>query len=336
MSNYLANIAARTINTAPPVRPRLRGRFDPVASPGDGAIDQSMVDRTFARAPVNEIEGPTPDVQRDASGGSAKLSIDRLKQEPSSSIPQPESEATDSRTTGVHVAETRPLPVPILNATIEAKPPPQSTSDRAYETARPGEPCFTAATSQPASPPIEVTTAIAKPRNEREAASTISKSLEPAQSVQQTQSLGTVELATRFDPQAHPHRSVSERVIEREIQTVVVRENPRHVDSQVQNAIDPPAHRAAATTDGKITAGETRPAPIVIQPRIEPLAPLRPERLSVHQPEQRVEPTVHVTIGRIEVRAVQQPSQPTAKPRATQPVMNLEDYLRRRNQGGAR
>jgi hypothetical protein len=45
------------------------------------------------------------------------------------------------------------------------------------------------------------------------------------------------------------------------------------------------------------------------------------------------EPTIQVTIGRIEVRATHQQA-PAARGRATSQVMGLEDYLRRRSQRG--
>lgn len=47
------------------------------------------------------------------------------------------------------------------------------------------------------------------------------------------------------------------------------------------------------------------------------------------------EPSVHVTIGRIEVRATSD-SKPVGRPRAASPVMSLEDYLHRRTQRGDR
>jgi hypothetical protein len=43
-------------------------------------------------------------------------------------------------------------------------------------------------------------------------------------------------------------------------------------------------------------------------------------------------PTVHVTIGRIEVRATPPPV-PPPKQRTTPPVMSLDDYLRQRDGG---
>ena len=47
------------------------------------------------------------------------------------------------------------------------------------------------------------------------------------------------------------------------------------------------------------------------------------------------EPSIHVTIGRIEVRASsERESKPVGRPRAASPVMSLEEYLHRRTQRG--
>jgi hypothetical protein len=80
--------------------------------------------------------------------------------------------------------------------------------------------------------------------------------------------------------------------------------------------------------------GDTKPPPVVVQTRIAPLVENGLD-FSLSRPGPQPQPTVRVTIGRIEVRAVAS-SQSPAKPRATQPVMNLDDYLRRRNQGSTR
>lgn len=46
-------------------------------------------------------------------------------------------------------------------------------------------------------------------------------------------------------------------------------------------------------------------------------------------------PTIHVTIGRVEVRAVATPV-PTTRPHATRQAMSLDEYLLQRNQGSRR
>ena len=76
------------------------------------------------------------------------------------------------------------------------------------------------------------------------------------------------------------------------------------------------------------------PPPVAVQTRIAPLVEKGLD-FSLSRPTPQPQPTVRVTIGRIEVRAVASSEAP-AKPRATAPVMNLDDYLRRRNQGSSR
>jgi hypothetical protein len=92
------------------------------------------------------------------------------------------------------------------------------------------------------------------------------------------------------------------------------------------------------------------PAPADIQPR--PHAPLTLDQLPINprsasmqsarrsippsaapQPATTAEPTIHVTIGRVEVRATPQPA-PAAKPTsAAAPTMSLDEYLRARDGG---
>ncbi len=44
-------------------------------------------------------------------------------------------------------------------------------------------------------------------------------------------------------------------------------------------------------------------------------------------------PTIQVTIGRIEVRAIPPPVAPTQRPRTLRPTLSLDDYLKQRNGG---
>jgi hypothetical protein len=65
-----------------------------------------------------------------------------------------------------------------------------------------------------------------------------------------------------------------------------------------------------------------------IVPTIRPLPPIAPLPPATATPA----PTVNVTIGRVEVRAVPPPAQQRAKPKPAT-VLNLEDYLRQRAKG---
>ena len=48
------------------------------------------------------------------------------------------------------------------------------------------------------------------------------------------------------------------------------------------------------------------------------------------------EPVIHVTIGRIEVRATPAPKAPARERPAARPAVDLEEYLRQRAQGERR
>jgi len=70
-----------------------------------------------------------------------------------------------------------------------------------------------------------------------------------------------------------------------------------------------------------------------------PVAPLGPTKRRAIQPDftlpaQSPEPSIHVTIGRIEIRAEREGSSPRKNERAASPVMGLEEYLRRKNTRG--
>jgi len=73
--------------------------------------------------------------------------------------------------------------------------------------------------------------------------------------------------------------------------------------------------------------------PIVARPRTS--IATRPPASTEPDNESRSQPTIHVTIGRIEVRAAQPPSQPQQR-RGGSSTMSLDDYLKKRSKGGGR
>jgi hypothetical protein len=56
--------------------------------------------------------------------------------------------------------------------------------------------------------------------------------------------------------------------------------------------------------------------------------------LEVTKPEPALEPVVHVSIDRIEVRAIAPAAPSIRSERSAQPAMSLKEYLRRRASGG--
>jgi hypothetical protein len=77
------------------------------------------------------------------------------------------------------------------------------------------------------------------------------------------------------------------------------------------------------------------PTTVIVQPHVtpyvEPKAPAPAEPTAAPKPT----PTIKVTIGRIEVRAIMPPAPPAprTKPARTGPTLSLEDYLKQRNEG---
>ncbi|HEV2844921.1 MAG TPA: hypothetical protein VG477_08755, partial [Thermoanaerobaculia bacterium] len=71
----------------------------------------------------------------------------------------------------------------------------------------------------------------------------------------------------------------------------------------------------------------------ILQPQITFLDrdpfPVRPEPSAP-------EPVIHVTIGRIEVRATPAPKAPARERQAARPPVDLEEYLRQRSKGEGR
>ena len=92
----------------------------------------------------------------------------------------------------------------------------------------------------------------------------------------------------------------------------------------------------AATSQNPLARVSPREQRVSIPSRIAPLVEMGPERFLLNR--RSPQPTVHVTIGRVEVRAVRslQQSRSASKESPSQPVMKLDEYLRGRNQGSAR
>ncbi|MEY2521161.1 MAG: hypothetical protein QOF24_2920 [Verrucomicrobiota bacterium] len=105
--------------------------------------------------------------------------------------------------------------------------------------------------------------------------------------------------------------------------------------SQGNRAVLPPEITERRGPDARprepiqLPPGKSRPVvqPEIIGPRKAAALSSAPrEQLSANQP-----PAIHVTIGRVEVRAVMAPSAPLKAAAAPTPRISLEEYLKRRN-----
>jgi hypothetical protein len=80
------------------------------------------------------------------------------------------------------------------------------------------------------------------------------------------------------------------------------------------------------------------PRVVVVQSRVMPIERRGEDRssrgpLSLSAQAPPPAPTIHVTIGRVEVRATA-PAVPASKPRPAPQTTSLDDYLRQRSSGG--
>jgi len=108
---------------------------------------------------------------------------------------------------------------------------------------------------------------------------------------------------------------------------------PRQTSHRIESVIQGLEKERQLVPIAPEPAPDAAPTRTILQPRVE-----RVEREPVLVPrdEPTPEPVIHVTIGRIEVRAT-----PASKPRvrerpATSPAVDLDEYLRQRARGDRR
>ncbi|HSE23353.1 MAG TPA: hypothetical protein VLB68_16920 [Pyrinomonadaceae bacterium] len=340
MNNYLASIVARTLNPVPSVRPRLSGRFELDSDSRERSISRPELVRPTAPARVQAHTVETTE-QHD-SQVEAKKSFDRTPHLEQSAAPTPEvgpgaalpSKSLLSSST-VPPTQQKIIESPSQNIHVEVRPL-EKALDSQESNVSGSEPLPEFRQENRSGVPLTESHSRSEPPDHRaadkQAASTLSRV-----------SIRTSEPVLSDEPEPIGQTSIEQplithqkSVIERELETIIIREKPitdetaRLRQSQFQLA----PMSVAALTEGLEDEG-SKAAPIIVQSRIAPVIDTAPEQLYFNRPSNTPQPTIQVTIGRIEVRAVQT-SQSPAKLRAATPVMNLDDYLMRRGQGGAR
>ena len=352
VNNYLASIAARTVNPAPPVRPRLGGRFEPAPVSRDGSIDRPELDRAASQNPFPETEierAALSEIRHQRAPGEHREKSFYVAPEPDAvEFLQREQKST---------AGSQPIAMDAaaLSASSTIRPPSEQTSvpkpKPALQVVHIEVPSVEPAIDPEAS--LEIGSSSVRQLSERDWAESRSEHDTDPKTVPRRHKVAGQERFTaiteqtsrairpslsKHDEEEHvlqPPIARTKPTIGSESQTVVKPAEGVLDDSAGRN--DPgtkpvPVPIVAPSSDVR---GGSKGLPVFVQSRIVPPAELGAERLSLNRPGVQPQPTVHVTIGRIEVRAAQS-SQSPAKPRATPPVMNLDDYLRRRNQGSAR
>jgi hypothetical protein len=126
-----------------------------------------------------------------------------------------------------------------------------------------------------------------------------------------------------------PSETMSEWIPEsaRDHSRTVSAQTPRHpVPLKIPSLRNSPPIDLSATTEPHVTRPNTRSTSPPLKPLTQRMPPLT-------EPAQTTE--VHISIGRVEVRAVsEQPaSPPTSKPQSEPEIMSLDAYLAQRSQG---
>jgi hypothetical protein len=132
-------------------------------------------------------------------------------------------------------------------------------------------------------------------------------------------------------PEPSPRRTVAQSTAPREPDTAEPMQSVRPLPVMPVIAIPHQAGDSVLAVPQRTPAatppnpGEIAPAPV---PHTGDAAPSRDQDAPAPMP------TIHVTIGRVEVRAVQAPARDARPVRASEQPMSLDEYLRRRNHRG--
>lgn len=348
MNNYLANIAARTVNPEPVVRPRLSGPFEPPPVLREPSFESRAINRPPAEShsPFDaDIDSPGIDESHNRRRG--EVPYERTLN------PGPEPAPSDVHPRAIDVAVTSTSasyaispPQSAVRATetktlskLDSAPRTTRVDERPVEDQADSAPIKTGKALTPV--PRQMLRVESRfdepaPRLDSHQPKAADEPQVPARAARSPK-MATPSLNLRDDDQSVEQGLPRARpVIERELETLIIREKSIVDESALGNESTPKrgASRAPDLSDEREQTG-AKLAPVAVQTSIAPKVAVVPERIPLSRSDALAQPTVHVTIGRIEIRAVQSP-QPAAKARGATQVMNLDDYLRRRNQGGAR
>jgi len=145
--------------------------------------------------------------------------------------------------------------------------------------------------------------------------------------------------AERPSPEPAVERPAPEPVVERAVVELTAPPATRLTAETVSTSHEVALPSAVAGPEHRVLlqrvvalAGRSLSAPIVARPQVS--SHREPASSPVTSLGVQPEPTIHVTIGRVEVRAVMPPAAPVAQPSPPPgPKLTLEEYLKRRSEG---
>ena len=306
MSDFLTRLAARGFDTAQVIRPRLASLFEPLTPEREVLVGPDIVSRGVSRSDWRSAD-------REPNDGVDSRIIPRGD---AAHEPVRESFARVRDMAGKALDTDQPVPGLARNPALR----PQDLAPRTVIGDRPVHNQAEQGAEQP--------DAIHSSRAE-------SHRVTPLRAVRSL-SLGIEDrlAVAAKDPEKDPSRRTADAV---DPGTVSgrgrLRQNiPTGPMAEAERALTPVQDEAIALPkngpDYRVLANALIGARYAA-PRVEPA------RRTPREGRPDPEPTIQVTIGRIEVRAVTEEARPRRE-RHTAPVMTLEEYLRRRANGGRR
>ncbi|MBX3057990.1 MAG: hypothetical protein KF770_16105 [Anaerolineae bacterium] len=292
--SYLDNLVARQLPETAVIQPRPVSLFEPW--PGATPLFPASVTGEEATAVSSPDMHPLPRPQTSPTPAPAR----QTAPEPAAPTPIPVAPAA--------AALPRPFPMPTLKpASSEPAQPPQNQP-----------PVNDAPAATPPAPPRQPAPTPATPVIVASAPSHNQAEPEPAR-------------------ETHPSVIIREQItLLRHVAESPAPPAPALVEIVREQPIQPLPPVAAAPVGVPEPASQPTTDPAAIRPeQIKPFipangrAPHHPPPVTPPEPA----PTVHITIGRIEVRATPPPPAKAAQKQPRTPVLSLDDYLRQRNGG---
>lgn len=360
MSDYLSTLVVRTVNPAGGIRPRLVSLFEPPYGAGGRMFGHTSRDpiggsQTFDErapsAPADRPFRPRPASRVVQLPMAAVPSVHEIGAEPTGipaepSVPGPQLQDQRRPLESIGALQSvAVMPEPLANIDAERlRQPASSERPLSLKSATPERsvagPLQQSGPRSPLQPPIraveqldvERVRAVDGPQPQSLVLShphadehERSRMAEKRQAHIIALREGTpTEAPSRSSPatvaaQPHANRLVSQRVVaEQGISQAVPQ-------STIASHVEPLSLRTTHAS----------PLSIIVQPEVTPYA-RKAETAAAEPVKLDAAPTVQVTIGRVEVRAMLTPAAPSRRERPTPAVMGLDEYLRRRAGPGSR
>ncbi len=329
MSFYLNHIAALSLNMAKTIQPRLPGVFEAAPEINQAANEPAEAWNIEHAAPKQELR-PEPLAQENHNTPKP-LSADRF----------------------VNTAEQNPAPLPVhelptnpLMVAVSNNPQPEISSHPASSPQPLPEIQTTnsAPLGQNNTPQISEIEAV-KPNIQKQA-----EHFQPVTALKTADENPVTQPSVRYKPAVEKiiEHTVIERVlIERgDNITPVLTKHKDPAEQPKQSTFDSPKPNVAAdipvtpkisqhspVADLSQANPVAAPAKSVLEPRIQAHTPPKETPKIEELGNPHTEPTIQVTIGRIEIRATQNTDKTPAKPRTASTTLSLDDYLKQRNGG---